>query len=367
MAHVRKQQISFFMTAACNLACKYCYTLKNAIRKEHQFIDVEFAKAGIDDYFRESPSREIRFYGAGEPTLAFKQMKEIRDYAFEQAGDSLKVELQTNGYFGREVRDWVAKNVDILWISCDGPPAIQDEWRPTRDSGATSKIVEDNIRFFSSLEGIQAGVRMTVNPKTVDLQSGLIDYFHSLGIKYVCGEAIVAEVSKPPNLARFVDPVRFANGFADAYFHAKRLGICYQCLPMCNFDENVDVACSACLPCPRLTTDGYVSCCDLAQFGPEYSPGPLQQLIYGKHERNAGVIIYDEEKIRAIRSRNAGNLLKRACSGCGLVSHCAGGCAGQAVNETGDLLGVKPWSCEVTKRLAVRLLPMGEPLPVRHS
>jgi len=103
LAHVRKQQICFFLTVKCNLKCRYCYTLKIAdVKKEHQTLNFNFAKRAIDDFFRDYPSREIRFYGAGEPTLEFELMKKIKEYAHSQAGDKLKVELQTNGFFSKK-------------------------------------------------------------------------------------------------------------------------------------------------------------------------------------------------------------------------------------------------------------------------
>ena len=83
MAHVRKQMISFFLTTKCNLRCIYCYTYKNQdMKKEHQTLDFNFAKRGVDDFFRDNTSRHIRFYGIGEPTLELELIKKIRDYAY---------------------------------------------------------------------------------------------------------------------------------------------------------------------------------------------------------------------------------------------------------------------------------------------
>ena len=106
MAHVRKQMISFFMTTKCNLDCIYCYTPKyKKIKPEDQSIDLDFAKKGLDDFFRDNPSRYIRFYGIGEPTLEIEKMKEITDYARFKAGDEkIYVELQSNGCFPETTR-----------------------------------------------------------------------------------------------------------------------------------------------------------------------------------------------------------------------------------------------------------------------
>ena len=165
MAHIRKQMISFFLTTRCNLRCIYCYTYKSKnIKKEHQTLDFNFAKRGINDFFRDNVSRHIRFYGVGEPTLEFGLMKRIKNYAYKKAGDSLTVELQTNGFFSEKIARWIAKNVNIVWISCDGPPKVQDVQRPTAAKKPTSTIVEKNLKYFTKQKSMQVGVRVTLTP-----------------------------------------------------------------------------------------------------------------------------------------------------------------------------------------------------------
>lgn len=41
-----------------------------------------------------------------------------------------------------------------------------------------------------------------------------------------------------------------------------------------NNPENIETIYQACKPCPCLTTDGFVPCCDWV-FGPKYLPGSL--------------------------------------------------------------------------------------------
>lgn len=368
MAHVRKQQITIMLSAVCNLACRYCYTLKNlGIKKEHNEIDFNFAKRAISDFFRDYSSREIRFYGAGEPTVKFELMKRIKDYAYELAGQKLVVELQTNGYFNKKVADWIFDNVNILWISADGTPDIQDLQRPTAKGRKTSDIVEKNIRFFTQHPKMQVGVRMTVTPITIRRQLEMVTYFNELGIKYVNAHPACAPVGGSREWIFQWEPEEFASNFLYTHNEAKKLGMFYNSLYICNFDEKTRHACRSLVPYPQLTTDGYVSCCDFAQFGPEYDPGPLQQLIYGKYISEEDRIVYDEAKISGIRSRCAENLEIGPCQGCEFIYHCAGGCIGQVVNETGSIMGVHPRNCAVTRYLAKRMSINGNLNPVLHS
>lgn len=368
MAHIRKQQICFFLTSKCNLKCKYCCTLKtDVVKKEHQALSFSFAKRAIDDFFRDFPSKEIRFYGAGEPTLKFDLLREITKYARLRAGDKLKVELQTNGFFSESIAQWIAQNVNILWVSCDGPPEIQDFQRPTKKGKPSSILVEKNIRFFAKQKHMQVGIRTTATSLTIHRQMEVIKYFHNLGIKYVNVHPACAPVGGNSDPIFHWDPVDFAKNFLEAHTEAKKLGVFYNSLYIANFDEKTRYACRACIPCPHITTDGYVSCCDFAQFGPEYAPGPLQQLIYGQYIAEEDRIVYDEEKIHNIRLRCVENLEKGLCKNCQFIYHCAGGCLGQVVNETGNLFGIHERNCRVTKYLAERMPLEKELYPVLHS
>lgn len=370
MAHIRRQLITFFLTTKCNLRCRYCYTIKEInVEKEHQTLDLKFAKRALNDFFRDYPSETIRFYGAGEPTIEFELMKKIRDYAYKLIGDNLKVELQTNGHFTKKtVIDWIKENVDILWISADGPPEIQDYQRPTKSGKCTARVVESNISFFAAeQEHMQVGIRTTTTPLTIHKQFEVIKYFHDLGIKYVTTHPACAPIGGSSDSIFKWDPIDFAKNFLDAHNKAKKIGVFYNTLYIVNFDEKTRFACRANVPYPFLTTDGYVSCCDFAQFGPEYDPGPLQQLIYGKYIPEQDKIIYDEEKIHKLRSRCVENLEKGPCKGCKFVYHCAGGCLGQVVNETENLMGIHGRNCKIIKYLAERM-PLNKGLyPILYS
>lgn len=369
MAHVRKQVITFYLTTKCNLKCVYCYTYRNiAIKKEHQVLNLSFAKKGIDDFFRDYSSRHIRFYGIGEPTLEFDLMKQIADYARQKSEGELTIELQTNGIFSDKVAQWIAENVDILWVSCDGPPEIQNLQRPTCGEGESSKVVEKSLKYLNSIENIQVGVRSTLTVPMIKKQRELVKYFAGLGIKYVNVHPACNPVEEKGSKEQFEwDPIEFAENFLDAHNEAKKQGIFYNCLYIANFDEKTRHACRSCIPYPQLTTDGYVACCDYGQFGPEYSPGVFQQLIYGKYIPEEDIIIYDEDKISKIRSRCVENLIKGPCHDCEYIHYCAGGCLGETINETGDIMGLHKKNCIVTKYLAKRM-PLGKQLfPSIHS
>lgn len=368
MAHVRKQMISFFMTTKCNLHCSYCYTPKyKNICPEDTTLDMAFAKRGLLDFFRDNASRHIRFYGIGEPTIEIEKIKQIRDFAYSLAGEKLTVELQTNGCFPASTREWIERYVDVLWVSCDGNADIQNKYRPYVNGEGTSEIVERNIKLLSKSLRTKVGIRATLTAETIEHQIELVDYFDSLGVKYV--NVLPAFVPEEGSVSTTFtwDPITFAENFYQAHLYAANKGIWYNTMCIVNFDEETRHACRSCTPCPHLTTDGFISSCDFTQLGPKYISGPLNQLIYGYYDRIHDRIIYNEDAIHKIRSRCAENLIKSTCKDCSYIYNCAGGCMGQVVNETGNIMGRCEDNCKIVKYLAERL-PRNQKLhPAFHS
>lgn len=363
MAHYRKNCITIFVTNKCNISCTYCLTgsAKNGPKK---VIDVDFAKKGIDDFFAASASRHIRFYAIGEPTTEIDLIKEITAYAKEKAGPALTVELQSNGCFSEEVARWIRDNVDIVWISLDGPPAAHDNLRVFRDGRSTRSLVEKNLAFLLQRQDMVVGVRPTITPLNIDRQVEMIEYFHGLGLKAVwshhqfepVGEA---ETFEQQPVAK-VDLMRMARGYLVARKRAEEFGMFYGNFLAVNFDEKCSIACRACLPSPHLTVDGFVSSCDMAFSGKTL----LQDLLYGRWDSTSKTIIYNEEAMERIRSRNLANLPE--CCECEAAANCAGGCLGEALYETGDMFATRADHCEAMRFLARNLVRNRGRFPYNH-
>ncbi len=355
MGHCRKNVISFFINNYCNLACRYCYVFGGGSRPGvnpfgKKVIDINFAKKGIDDFFEQHDSRKIRFFGVGEPTLELEVMKKIKNYAYKKAGKELYVELQSSGFFNQKVAKWVSKNVDMLWISLDGPQEIQDYYRPTPEGKPSFKTIDRNIKSIDKSKKTTIGFRPTLASKSVDTQKELVDYAEKRGIKTMYCMLCSSFTNKDSsNGVEKTDIFHFADKFIEAREYAEKKGIFYGSHYTFNFDEKVKVACRSLLPMPQLTYDGYVSSCDLAIDGKT----PLQDLIYGIYNKKENKITYFPEKIKKIRSRSIHNLVD--CQGCSILEHCAGGCAGTAIYESKNFYGKDNESCTLTKYLAKKL------------
>lgn len=361
MAHCRKTQLSVFLTHRCNLQCIYCYVGDK--ERDRSVIDYEFVKIGILDFFQNYDSREIRLFATGEPTLEFDLMRKIRDYAFEQAGEDCRFELQTNGFFSTKIAEWISENIDIVWISCDGPSEIQNYYRPTPAGRPSSDIVEKNIRYLA-MKPIVLGCRATIGARNVEKQREMIEYFVHLGVRVIMSDPMFAPVKKYSGQiveCEVSDLREYAEHFLEARRYAIERGVFYGSILTVNFDEETEYFCRSCIPYPHLTIDGYVSACDMAFCGTDSG---MKDLIYGRYIPEEGRIEYDQEKIKLIKSRSAQNMPH--CQGCPVLKNCAGACLGEALNETGSIFGIKPHVCEVIRYLAKRM-PLNQGLyPYLH-
>ena len=186
MGHCRKKMISFFITTDCNLACDYCYVNNNDCEEgnaKHQTIDVNFAIAGLDFFLEQGIPPHLRFFGPGEPTTHMDIIEKIINHARKKVGNSITLEIQTNGAFSMDVAKYLADNFDIIWVSSDGLPQHHDAHRKNKAGKGSSTIIEKNVRFLVDNGKGMTGIRATITKNNVNLQSETLAYFASLGFE----------------------------------------------------------------------------------------------------------------------------------------------------------------------------------------
>lgn len=320
-------------------------------------LPLHIAKAGIDYFFSTYPSRHIRFYGPGEPTEEFCLMKEIVAYAKEKTNEPLLVEIQSNGCFSQAIREWFLENINIAWISFDGEPDIQNANRPFAEGLPSAPIIEDNVRWLNTNSGnrnIMIGARVTITEKNVNRQKQIVDYFLSLGIRYIWTDPLFPSVDRIPvyedeskRKAFSFDMDAYVDNYIYAYHYAKNNGIFYGSFLACNFDGICNKHCRACTPMPHFTPDGYVSACDLVTFGA--NAHHMDCFVYGKWNEYDRVFEFDYAKILALQNRSTDNMIH--CRDCLAREQCGGYCLGEVTNETGSMYGQKATSCSAILRL----------------
>ena len=352
MPHCNKQMISFFLTTKCNLRCVYCYNSEERAKIEEKTLPLEVAKAGIDEYFANNASRHIRFYGPGEPTEEFDRMCKIVEYAKEK-DENVTVEIQTNGAFGEKEREWILQNLNIVWVSFDGTPDIQNKQRPFPHEQPSAPKIEDNVRWLISnnkRKDFMVGARVTITDLNVNRQRDMVNYFCGMGIKNIWSDPLFPEVKEKPFCADkkrveqfHFDMDSYVMNFIETRKYSKDIGVFYGSFLTCNFDGETKIHCRACTPTPHLTPDGYVSACDLVTDckNPNHN---MNCFIYGEWNEKIKKFDYNKDKIKALQNRNIDNLTH--CKNCPANLHCGGQCLGEVQNETGKLDGQKTVTCK---------------------
>lgn len=342
MGHYDKHQLTIMTTTQCNMHCVYCLTNAREAGNICK-IDKVFARAVIRDYLLTCGQPWIRFYGAGEATLEIEIIKELIEYADSISSTPIYYELQTNGFFSPDIANYIGHKFNIVYVSIDGPPSINDKQRVTRKGRPTSEIVVCNIKSLSKMTTL--GVRATITALNVDKQREMVDYFSSIGIKFMFSKPVLPSVCSNENLEYAVPLMAYAENYLDAYRYAKSKGIFYGNIYIVNFDRKTDVFCRACHPYPHATPDNYVSCCDRAFAG---NVG-LDELLYGYFDADSKSIIYDYNKLQKIRDRKTQNMPK--CVDCSVKEYCGGACLGTAYQRNGDFYVPYDEECKVIKYL----------------
>lgn len=331
------------------MACKYCYGARNT---RYDTLDFDFAKCGVDEYVATGMVDGVRFFGNGEPTTEPKLIREILAYA-RAARPDIRSEIQTNGFFGPELAEWLADNIDEIWISMDLLPDTHDMFRVTHTGQPTSPIIERNLAYFRDRKVREmVGVRSTITPYNIDRMCEGIEYLHDLGIRYIWVDPIFAPVSDAEDKTfEPIDNMHFARKFIEAREFAKKLGVFYESNFTTNFDGKTCYNCRSCLPMPHLTMDGYVSACEMCMSGAD--AGHMDAFIYGKYDREHNRIVYDRKKIEVLQSRTVDNLPD--CRDCIAREHCAGFCLGETLNENRDLFKIKKAVCEPLRYIYAKI------------
>ena len=372
MPHKDKQMASFFLTTKCNLCCEYCYNREERTQMEDKSLPFEIAKAGMDLFFAENPSRHIRFYGPGEPTQDVELMKKIVDYARQLAGNQITVELQTNGVFSKKDRIWLLDNINIMWVSFDGEPKIHDAKRHFSDGSPTSPFIEKNIKWLlenKTWQKLMIGARVTITNENIYRQKEMVDYFRSLGIVNVwsdplfpCVGSIPAYEDKEKMSSYSFNMEKYTGTFIEASKYAMEKGVFYGSFLTCNFDGKTNKHCRACTPVPHFTPDGYISACDLVTSGE--NAYHMDCFVYGKWNPEKQKFDIFEEKLVALKKRTTEKM--EHCMKCAAKEYCGGYCLGEVVNETGDLYGQKRTVCIAIRRLLKEIGISKTPFPYMH-
>ncbi len=181
--------LTLFLNNACNLKCRYCHAAPSA-EPDRPISDDALRSAArlvAASCAQRQRSFTVAFHGGGEPALDETRVNQILDMVQDVARDRgvlLRTYIATNGVMSEDRARWLASRFDLIGLSCDGPPDVQDQQRPARDGHPTSPRVRRTAAILRQA-GRPFHVRATITKDSLGRMAEIVDYFIE---QYVPGE-----------------------------------------------------------------------------------------------------------------------------------------------------------------------------------
>lgn len=208
---------ALLLTNRCQMRCIYCYAAGGELPPDQ--LSIESGKTAIDIVHQNAveqgrSSFSLSFHGGGEPLMAWDVITACTAYA---RGKKLpaKIDITTNGIWSEEQGDWIIKHVDLVNLSMDGHPEIQDRNRPLADGSPSSAILMRTLKKLDANHK-EYSIRMTVIEPWQDF---------SKSVTYICEHSKCKGIQVEPafNSSRghHANPnAEQADGFIKAYLLA---------------------------------------------------------------------------------------------------------------------------------------------------
>lgn len=309
-------KLSILPNLICNLSCSYCYSAQGRSKME---VSGEALQTMLD-YFVDASrmdSRELSIFisGGGEPTLSWKKVKFIVEYARTRAisqGFNLDIFLMTNGTLITEemIRTLKEQAVNV-GISFEILPEIQNSQRGKYEE------VSRNIRRMVEY-GLPPSISSVITDQNVErmMEMGEVIVRDYPGIRHLNFDPAMSDAlfSTGEKLDAFYH--RFARNFFVAKKHCGQNKITLDCNIVRKAEKLFPRYCQGKL---CLTPEGKISICHSISSPLESA---YSEAIYG--EVKDGKLHVDKEKFKGFINKD--NFLLDACSSCIARWHCAGGC-----------------------------------------
>lgn len=363
--------LTVYLSNRCHLGCSYCFAAPARLegksderrpRQGHErdavlpVIRAEIvepaARIVADHCARSGKPFMLVLHGGGEPTLQWDLLQRLVVLTRRVAatrGIGWWGYIATHGVLSEIRAEWLARHFDLIGLSCDGPPAIQNAQRPTARGVGTAGIVARTARVLAQI-GAPFVARATITPETVHHQAAIVHYLHeSLGARAIRFEPVYRAGGHPGTGFVPEDAASFVEAFLAARRLAARLG-CELDLSGARLGEIHGPYCNVLRDVLQLTPDGGVSACFLSTNGRD-APGRATSL--GQVMRRAGLVL-DEDRIVELRRRAL--RIPAPCWGCVNIHHCVRECPEYcpALAEKDAVPALAGFRCQVYRQLAER-------------
>lgn len=344
--------LTLYLNNECNLNCTYCYA--DPARQPARRLDLELISAAAEVVAaacrRRARPLTIVFHGGGEPALHRDRLKQAlnRVRAIAARNDVRTfLYIATNGVLPEADAVWLAREFDLVGLSCDGPAEIHDRQRHCWDGSGSLHLLERTGRILRG-EGCRLHVRATITRDSLTRQAEIAQFIcqrfspeeiHFEPV-YLGGRTGVPAGLEARHAAKFVlglmeaQSVALAQGVPLSY-SGTRPGTLHG--PFCHPFRNVINLVPGVAP-DRDSAGVATACFKLNDAGRVREA----RACIGAMNAESGRFEIDGQRVQVLRRRLA--LAPSTCDGCFNLYHCARQC---------------PDNCPLDGSLA--LLPREEP------
>jgi len=339
--------LTLYLHNECNLQCSYCFaepTLESGPRLDLQSIQAAARLVMANCQARQQPFTLV-CHGGGEPTLHRPQLERTLSALETMAGEhDLPIfrYLATNGVMSPAKAAWIARRFDLIGLSCDGPPDIQDRQRPLVGGQNSSSYVERTARVIRE-EGTPLHVRVTIPAAAIPRQPEIAAYIcQTLRPAEIHVEPVYQAGRAGPDHCLLEEQAHdFVTGFLKARQVARSYGVDWSTSgsrpheihgPYCHVFRDVI----------NLVPGGVATACFLTTGKEQTEAAGLD---IGRMRGEAFAL--SAKRIRTLRARLGA--LPDPCRRCFNQYHCARACPGHCpLDETSEL---STFHCRVQQKL----------------
>lgn len=339
------------ITHDCNLACKYCFAEEGEYHTgKRELMSYEVGKQALDFLVANSGTRrnlEVDFFG-GEPLMNWQVVKDLVAYGRsieKENNKNFRFTLTTNGVLlNDEIQEFANKEMANVVLSCDGRPEIHDMMRPFRGGQASyDKIMPKFKKLAESRNQDRYYIRGTFTRNNLDFSKDVI-HLANEGFKQISVEPVVAQETDDYAIKMEDLPQLFAE-YDDL------------CKEMMNrrgkdndfnfFHFNIDLEGG---PCVYKRLSGCGAGTEYMAVTPTGELYPCHQFV-GNTDYCLGDVFNGVQKKETVNEFKKCNVYaKEKCKDCFARFYCSGGCAANAFNFTGSILGNYEVGCELQKK-----------------
>ncbi|MBR1623258.1 MAG: thioether cross-link-forming SCIFF peptide maturase [Pseudobutyrivibrio sp.] len=339
------------ITHDCNLACKYCFAEEGEYHTgKRELMSYEVGKQALDFLVANSGSRrnlEVDFFG-GEPLMNWQVVKDLVAYGRsieKEKNKNFRFTLTTNGVLlNDEIQEFANKEMGNVVLSCDGRPEIHDMMRPFRKGAPSYEIVMPKFKKLAeSRNQDRYYIRGTFTRNNLDFSNDVI-HLANEGFKQISVEPVVAQETDDYAIREEDLPKLFEEYDKLAAEMMKRQGT-EDDFNFFHFMIDLEGG-----PCVYKRLSGCGSGTEYMAVTPTGELYPCHQFV-GNTDFCLGDVWNGVKKTEVVNEFKHCNVYaKEECRNCFARFYCSGGCAANAYNFTGSILGSYHVGCELQKK-----------------